>query len=176
MKRFKLINTTVKPPKIHPKTGQDLRIMVEKVGHDLEVILDNNVPIRVERHRPRIVDHVNEGMYRLQRGGFMRIEVVEDVTAMLKPHVIDGSRDSILKPDENIKYAEPTHPAAEDRKARVAQMGEEAKESLGKNEGAVNPDGEPNFVVTAAKDMKVTRKTKILRDEPSSEAPLEQPV
>lgn len=176
MKRFKLINTTVKPPKINPKTGQDLRTMVEKVGHDIEVILDNNAAIRVEKHRPKIVDHVNEGMLRLERGGFIRIEVVDDVTAMLKSHVINGNKDSILKPDENLKYQEPVHPAAEDRKAKVAQMGEEGKEPTDKLEGAVNPDGAPNFVVTASKDAKLSRKNKLPRDEPASEAPLDQPV
>lgn len=172
MKRFKLVNTTVKPPRLHPKTGADLRPAVERVGHDVEVILDNGSPLRVEKHRPRIVDHLNEGMYRMQRGGFIRIEEIEDVTAILKKHTMDH-KDSMLKPDENVKYEELAHQTVENKTAKAVLMGatssEDAKKLDSKSEGAVNPDGEPNFVVTAPRDMKVTKKVKPVREESSSE-------
>jgi hypothetical protein len=173
LKRYKLINTTVKPPKLHPRTGQDLRSTVDKVGHSLEVILDNGASVIIDKYRPRIVDHVNEGMHRLQRTGLLKIEVIEDVTAMLKPHVLDGTKDSILKPDENVKYEAPVHPAAEARAVKIVLMGEKAVEPTGDMEGAINPDGEPSFVVKATKDMKLTRKPRVREDQPASEAPLE---
>jgi hypothetical protein len=176
VQRFKLVNTTVKKPKLHPKTGADLRTAIERVGHDVEVILNSGVPLRIEKHRPRIVDHLNEGMHRMETYGYIRIDPIEDVTQVLKNHVM-VTKDSILKPDENVKYEEIMKPAEDRKEAKISMMGESSSEDVkkmeSKNEGAVNPDGEPNFSVTASKDMKLNRKR---AKDVIEEAPLDQTV
>jgi len=172
MQRFKLVNTTVKKPRLHPKTAADLRTAIERVGHDVEVILNSGTPLRIEKHRPRIVDHVNEGMHRMEHYGYIRIEPIEDVTAVLKHHTM-VTKDTILKPDENVKYEELQSKPFEKREAKVVMMGEssveDVKKAESKYEGAVNPDGEPNFSVTASKDMKVNRKRPQREDTPSGD-------
>jgi len=172
-KRYKIVNTTVKKPRLHPKTGEDLRPTVEKVGHNVAFRSDTNERIEVERHRPRIVSHVNEGMLRLQRGGFIRIEEIDDVTSVLQKHTLDGKKPDLLAPDENARLDDiVAHPSAE-RVARAVKMGEDDyKQKSGKEtEGAINPDGDPNFVVRANKNMKRKQRTAESSSEPEMAPP-----
>lgn len=171
-KRFKITNTTIKKPKLHPKTNEDMRKMVEKVGHNVAFRTDTGERVEVERHRPRIVSSVNEGMLRLQRGGFIRIDPIDDVVDVLQQHTLDTKRD-ILAPDEHVKIEDAVaHPAA-GRVARAVQMGEDKYEQKGGTEtdGAINPDGDPNFVVRANKNMKRKQKTAESSPEPESASP-----
>lgn len=166
MKSYKVINTTVKPPKLNPRTGQDLRPMTDKVGHNVKFITNDGKEVIVERHRPRIVDHINEGMLRLQRGKFIRIEEIDDVTSVLKKHSFQ-SNDKLLEPDEVVKEEIIAHPASEKRQAKAVAMGEDSYAQKGgkETEGAINPDGEPNFLV---KTDQVLKKKKT-RAEPAIE-------
>lgn len=158
-KKYKIINTTVKPPRTNPKTGADLRSAVERVGHNVSFRLESGERIEVERHRPRIVNQVNEGMLRLQRGRYIRIEEIDDVTDILQKHTLENKKADLFKPDEVVKSEdEVAHASAS--KAKAVQMGEDSyqQKSGSEAEGAINPDGDPNFVVRAEKNAKRSRK------------------
>lgn len=175
-KRYKIVNTTIKAPRPHPKTGVDQRSQVEKVGHNVSFRLDNNDRVEVERHRPRIVAHVNEGMLRLRKGGYIRIDPIDDVTEILQKHTLGNKKADLFEPDEGVKsslddIAEVSHPAAERRVAKAVQMGEDSHEQKsGKEvEGAINPDGDPNFVVKADKNMK--RQKRFTKEDSEADVP-----
>lgn len=164
-KKFKVINTTIKKPITHPKTGADLRSAVQRVGHNVSFRLDTGERVEVERHRPRIVSHINEGMLSLQRRGYLRIEAIDDVTDILQKHTFDSKKPDLFKPDDNVKSEGETEavkaPAQEEAfKAKAVQMGEDdyKQRSGAEMEGAINPDGDPNFVVKADKNTKRSKK------------------
>lgn len=165
-KKYKVINTTIKKPIINPKTGADMRPTINRVGHNVSFRLDTGERVEVERHRPRIVPHVNEGMLRLQRGGYIRIESIDDVTDILQKHTLDSKKPDLFKPDDHVKSegrnetveSEVAHSSAS--KVKAVQMGEDtyAQRSGAEMEGAINPDGDPNFVVKADKNAKRSKK------------------
>lgn len=159
MASYKVINTTVKPVKAHPRTGQDLRNATERVGHNVKFITDSGKEVIVERHRPRIVDSINEGLLRLQRGGFVRIEQIEDVTEILKKHSFK-SNEALLSPDPAVQELISAHPASTKRTAKAVAMGEDthSQKSGSEMEGAVNPDGDPNFLVKTSDILKKKNK------------------
>jgi len=168
--KYKITNTTVKAPKLHPKTGADLRSAVERVGHGITIRPNNNEHIIIQTNRSRIFDHVNEGMLRLQRGKFIRIEEIEDVSEVLKNHTLgnkDDARAAVRGSSEDV------HAAVENRIARASEMGNDSHEQRGgkETEEAINPDGEPNFVVRADKSFK--RKQKVEKPQLSEEVTAE---
>jgi len=167
--KYKITNTTIKAPRINPRTGLDMRSAGERIGHGVSYITDDGKKVIVQVNRPSIVDHLNEGMIRLKRGKFVEIEEIDDVSSVLKKHTLNAQRD-ILTPSEHVKVEDVSHPAA-DRAARVVEMGlDDHSQKSGKEiEGAINPDGEPNFFVKADKNMK--RKTKASDVKEEGETP-----
>jgi hypothetical protein len=169
MSKYKVINTTIKPPK-PGKNGQDLRNWTEKLGHGVQFRNPQGEIVRVDTNRPRITDYLNEGMLRLQRGGFIRIEGIGDVTEVLKKHTL-GKGDnlsSLLDPEEGVANSN-AHNSASDRPRAVAvEMGKD--NTVARGEGhMVNPDGEPNFVVRANKNLK--RKQRFETEVPAPQQP-----
>jgi hypothetical protein len=154
MSKYKVINTTVKPPRLN-KSGVDTRTWTEKLGHGVQFRNTTGDIIKVDTNRPRITDFLNEGMLRLQRGGFIRIEEIGDVTEVLKKHTLnkDGKLSSILDPDEHASNSIAHNSAAERVRATAVEMGKDNTVARGEN-SMVNPDGEPNFVVRADKNLK----------------------
>lgn len=163
--KYKITNTTVKEPKLHPRTNKDLRTATERVGHSVELRTDSGEQIIVTTTRPKVIDKLNEGIMRLQRGRFIRIEEIGDITAELKKHTVKGD---IFAPDKNVTAREVQHPAA-DKNVTASEMGSEKQErkSGTEYEGAINPDGDPNFLVRADKNLK--RKSGKKEEEVSSE-------
>jgi hypothetical protein len=167
MSKYKIINTTVKPPKLN-KAGVDVRPWTEKLGHGVQFRNMNNEIVKVDTNRPRITDYLNEGMLRLQRGGFIRIEEIGDVTEVLKKHTLskEGKLSSILDPDEHATNSIAHNSASERVRATAVEMGNDDTVARGEN-SMVNPDGEPNFVVRADKNLK--RKQRFEQEAPASE-------
>lgn len=166
MSKYKVINTTVKPPKLN-KSGVDVRSWTEKLGHGVQFRNTTGDIIKVDTNRPRITDYLNEGMLRLQRGGFIRIEEIGDVTEVLKKHTLnkDGKLSSILDPDEHAANSIAHNSAAERVRATAVEMGNDNTVARGEN-SMVNPDGEPNFVVRADKNLK--RKQRFEQEAPAT--------
>lgn len=154
MSKYKVINTTVKPPKL-TREGKDPRNWTEKLGHGVQFRNPQGDIVKVDTNRPRITDYLNEGMLRLQRGGFIRIEEIGDVTEVLKKHTL-GKGDklsSLLEPDEAVTNSIAHNSSAERPRASAVEMGKDNTVARGENH-MVNPDGDPNFVVRADKNLK----------------------
>ena len=171
-KKYKIINTTVKPPR-PDKNGKDARSNTERVGYAVSFRDKASNPIVITKDNPRIVDDLNEGLLRLARSGDIRIEEIDDVVTALKKHVYTGkavseadklgskakrqvsTSQSLFAPDENVEDGSGVH-VSHARKAKAIEMGKDghAQESGTEHEGAVNPDGDPNFLVTVNKDLK----------------------
>jgi len=197
-RKYKIINTTIKPLRRDPKTGADLRSSTEKVGHPVSFRNEKDQVVLVHQSQPRIVDELSEGILRLQRGGFIHIEEIDDVITALRQHAVPPKAQAVAaapaadkakpKPSAPVAPApkappeaapeaqfftpdlfapDPvaaqelsaddggTHPSAA-RQAKAVEMGRDTYEQEGGREydGATNPDGDPNFLVTASKKMK----------------------
>lgn len=168
-KKYKITNTTIKPPRPHPRTGKDMRPAVERVGHGVSIRLGENDQIIVQPQRARLFDTLTEGMLRLRDGGFINIEEIGDVSDVLKNHVA-GTKKDVFAPDAAASAAilDSTHPST-DRLARSVAMGEDRHvQASGKEmDGAINPDGDPNFLVKADKNIK--RKPRASAEEPAAD-------
>lgn len=133
--KYKVTNTTVKPARL--VDGKDLRPAVERKGHAVSFRDEKNTPIMLQAGQSTIVSNLDSGLLGLQRGGFVKIEKIEDITTALQEHA--------YKPTNHQHNANV-------RKAKTAQMGVENYKQNGgsEHEGAVNPDGDPNFLVKAS--------------------------
>ena len=164
--KYKITNTTIKQPRLHVKTGQDVRSCVERVGHGITIRTNDNAHHIVQVNRSKIFDHLTEGMLRLHRGNFIAIEEITDVSEVLRNHTLEPRR---AAPGQEVI----THVSAENRMAKASEMGTDSHEQRGGKETdeAVNPDGDPNFVVRADKSFKRKQKADkpLLSDEVSAE-------
>lgn len=171
MKKYKLINTTIKKAKIHPKTGKDLRTAVEKIGHPVKIRKENGQEIYVDRHRPRIVDEITEGMLSMHRGKYIRIEEIADEGDIWKKHVL-GKNEDIFEPDELAKNAPKEQPKPKTEKlGKVAEMGTPTSPHATAESEGVNPDGDPNFLVKAGKTIQKHEKRQTARKEAKQSKP-----
>lgn len=155
-KKFKIVNTTVKAVRKDPVTGNDVRSASERVGHPVSFLSDKGEIVMVTQSQPRIIDALNEGVLHLSRGGYIRIEEIDDVVTVLKNHVDTSSRSTdLFAPDQAAQVAAPAA-KTEDRSAKAKEMGlDNYAQASGKElDGAVNPDGDPNFLVTAPRQPK----------------------
>jgi len=154
--KYKITNTTIKLPRLNPRTGKDMRTAVERVGHGVSIRAGANEQIIIQPHRARLFDNVSEGMLRLRDGKFISIEEIGDVSDVLKSHVA-GTKADIFAPDKAAQATilDDVHKSV-GRQAKVAPIGEDthSQDSGKETEGAVNPDGEPNFFVKADKNLK----------------------
>lgn len=162
--KFKITNTTVKPPKLDPKTGKDMRTAIEKVGHSVQFRVGPDQTtarvVRLIQGMSTLVDNLDPGLLNLQRGGFIRIEPIKDIAAALREHS--------LQQKETKATAKKSAEAKRDdnRKARAVEMGKDtyAQKGGAELEDAVNPDGDPNFLATAT-SSKGGRKRKAGRNK-----------
>ena len=153
-KKYKVTNTTIRAPRLNPRTGKDMRTAIERVGHGVSIRLAQNEQIIIQPQRARLFDTITEGMLRLRDGKFISIEEIGDVGDVLRNHAA-GSNKDVFAPDSLAQVElDITHPAG--RKARATAIGEDTYEQQrGKEvDGAVNPDGDPNFFVKADKNIK----------------------
>jgi hypothetical protein len=141
--KFKITNTTVKPQKV--VNGQDVRSATERRGHAVSFRDERNNPVMLQAGQSTIISNVDGGLLGLQRGGFVKIEPLKDITSALEEHA--------YKPTTHVHNQKV-------RKAKAAQMGLESKDLKGgsEHEGAVNPDGDPNFLVKAPKKSQTRQK------------------
>lgn len=139
--KFKITNSTIKPPRM--VGGKDVRSAVEKVGHPVQFRDAQDRIIMIMPNKFRIVSEVSEGMMGLQRGGFVQIEEVKDMATALKDY-------SYSQRQERMKAAAEAKESSA-KAAHAVEMGKDSHQSKSGSEhdGAVNPDGDPNFLVKA---------------------------
>jgi hypothetical protein len=147
MEKYRITNTTVKPPRVGP-SGKDTRTTIERVGHFVQWRDEQDRMISFPVGSPKFVNKVDGGLMGLARGGYIKIEKIGDVTEVLEEHAYP------VRP----KAA----PAKTAKRASAVQMGLDTHESKGgaEYEGAVNPDGDPNFLVTAGAAGKRKRRAR----------------
>jgi hypothetical protein len=155
-KHYKITNTTVKPARLDPTTGADLRKISERVGHAVSYLDDSGRSVAIQAgDTPRFLSKRNPGVDRLEAAGYIAVEEVDDITTALRNHVMSSPavRGAVAKADTEAT-ADITAPV----KARAVEMGESsaeaAKVAATEYEGATNPDGDPNFVVKAKSSKK----------------------
>lgn len=179
-KRYKVVNTTVKKPKM--KDGKDVRKMIEKVGHSVQFRDENNKLVVLPPGRGTIVNKVDGGLLGLKRAGMVSIDEIENMATALREHTLDKQGEKTERKQAAKKRA------TESRKAKSVEMGrddhgEGADQSANEGyEGAKNPDGAGNHRVVAPnkKKKKKTRRQRkdfeegdLLEETPQSEASAE---
>ena len=149
--KYKITNITVKPKRIDPVTGLDTRTVGERVGHFVQFKDKTGRMILVNQSHPKIVDEIDGGIIALQRKGLIKIDQIQDVITELKQHTSDTS-------EKQDREAVAATQRALAKKATAIEMGldnhGEGKVGGNEYEGATNPDGNPNFLVTAPRGGK----------------------
>jgi len=160
--RYMVFNTTRKPPKICPKTGVDLRSNEERVGFNISFRDEMDTSQVVAPGQPaRFTSRIDQGLINLKKAGAIDIKKMNDITDAMDAHVAAPARAPRPKATANPNDAPATGQTnlfdAPDRSARTTETGKEDHTARGgrEHESAVNPDGEPNFLV---KTKEVTRK------------------
>lgn len=156
--------------------GRDLRNAVERVGHSVSFKGDRNQDIVLQATRSVILKDVDEGLFGLQRGNYIRIEPIKDIAEALKEHTSNRGD------DRASRSRAASDRRGDNRKASATEMGNSPKayDENDEYEGAINPDGKPNFIATAGKkkaskkkasgSKKVTKK-RASRKKASASAP-----
>ena len=155
-KKYKVVNITVKPLR-KDKHGKDKRSVRERRGYPVQFTNEQDMPIILAPGRQTIVNELTPALLNLQRGGHVNITTIEDIATALKDHTlaeqkIDKKEAEIIKKSNEEK---PVKASAVEMGAPVKEI--EGDEEAGKESGASNPDGKPNFL---AQTHKVSRKAR----------------
>ena len=141
---YQVVNTTVKPVRKDAK-GRDMRSTLEKVGHAVQ-FYDGIGPeareIVLHASKQCFIHNLIMPLLKLQKAGLVKITKVEDMTEVLKAHT--------YQPDAPAAPVAPVPPKSETPAPTL--MGAPIKPSKAggtEYEGAVNPTGNPNFLVKA---------------------------
>lgn len=105
----------------------------------------------------KIVNEPNEDIISLVSTGYLECVPLKDITDALESHTSKSGNSRRKKTDQEadttaeLNFA--TAQGQKSRQARATMMGEtQNTKGVTELEGAVNPDGTPNFTVTATKD------------------------
>lgn len=154
---YRVTNTTVKPPR-RDKDGKDLRTTTEKVGHYVTFKKSDKEHTTLPQGRSTLVSNIDEGLMNLARGQLVSIQKIDDISTALKEHTLDNQKQ---REASNQALREEHRPK---RVAKSVQMGEDKHGTDVKEDseykGAVNPDGNPNFVAVASPKRKRGRPRK----------------
>lgn len=161
--KYEITNTTIKAPRIDPKTKKDARSVLERVGHAVSLRENESTrPIPLYQNRRTIVPTVTEAMLRLKNGGMISIKPIEDITTALKDHTIGGDSRRLGQEVRNEIMNSGHSEDVAIKKASVVEMGKDTysdSKSMD-NSDAVNPSGEPNFVVKASNSKRMRKNQK----------------
>lgn len=153
--RYQIQNTTKKPK---PPTGPDTRSLIERNGCFVQYrdTRGNNVMLGVGG--VKIVNDLTEDHIALIDQGHMSAVEIKDIAQALKKHAGPAPKrgvDAKLGTDIEDQRSGKKHA----RVGKAALMGETQNatgiselEQVPEYEGAVNPDGTPNFTFTAKKN------------------------
>jgi hypothetical protein len=171
-KRYLIHNATIKTPRVDPKTGLDHRSLLEVNGHAVEFrTKDRDQPhLLMPNQNPVILSELNEGIINLVRGGYLRLEEVDDIVSALKVHSLGNNQTSkgaaaaaaaAQTGGQSALFNEATAAAGASKYetpkyTRAVEMGRDdyGQKSGSELEGAINPDGNPNFLVRAKTNPK----------------------
>lgn len=147
--KYLIYNTTRKPPRI--VNGKDQRSMSEKVGHGVTFRDKRGAPcIIVAGGQPRMVDELTPGLIALATGpdSCIKIKKIDDVMEALQDHALPQPV-ATAKPKAFAEGVPPVGPTSSAGKAVEMGADTHAQRGGSEHEGAVNPSGDPNFLVRA---------------------------
>jgi hypothetical protein len=135
IERFKVTNTTVKPPRI--VNGKDERQPSERVGHFIQFEDEKKRSILLGPGQFAVIgDNVlDEWFIKNEQEGELKITPIKDMGSALEEFRLHAAN-----------KAAPVKAKVEPSNIRVAEMGDSGSTTLGEG---VTPGGEPNFVVKA---------------------------
>lgn len=165
MEKVKVINTTVKKPRI--LNGKDMRSAAERKGFGVTFSLKDGSRPRLNPGRSLIIEPTDPGLLKLEGAGYVRIErgdIGDQLGALsLNPSKVPAAK--VVKKEvapveggmvenkvvEEAPVVEETEEKSEPRLAHVVEMGKDEHKGRDflNDEDAVDPDGQPNFVVQA---------------------------
>jgi hypothetical protein len=154
--QYKITNSTVKPVRIG-SDGKDQRTLTDKVGHSVKIISERTKRETVlYQGKSTILDELDPGIMNMQRGGFIKIEPIKDISAALQEYKYQNDDSRSMR-----KKAAATS-RDDNRKAKAVEMGQDvyAQKGGAEHEGAINPDGDPNFLAKAADVKKKKKRTR----------------
>lgn len=146
--KYQVRNITRKPK---PVQGPDTRTLIEKRGHYVSYRNTQDKVIMLRPDEVKIINEPTEDILTLVAQGYLSCAPMKDITDALHSHKGPARK---KKNDHEAEVAADIEAAAiqgqRARQARATMMGETRKEKgVTELEGAVNPDGENNFTVTA---------------------------
>jgi hypothetical protein len=149
--KYLVYNVTRKPPRLCEKTGRDLRTLSEKVGHGVSFRDSKGTSyIIVAGGQPRMIDELTPGIIALATGTApsIRVKKIDDVMEALQDHTLASQ--AAPKP-RAFPSGAPELGVAALSKGLATEMGKDTHEQRGgsEHEGAINPSGDPNFLVRA---------------------------
>lgn len=160
--KFQIRNITKLPRPLH---GPDTRTVIQKKGHYVSYRNAQDKVIMLRPDEVKIINEPNDDIITLVSQGYLSLQPLKDITDALQSHSSPG-RKRQAKSSVDSEIAVATAQGQRAREARASLMGEAQNEtgvteleSQAKKmptkpelEGAVNPDGTPNFTVTATKN------------------------
>jgi len=151
--KFKITNTTVKPARI--VDGKDQRKVSERVGHSVQFTDHRDQVVMLGPNKFALTETIDAGLMALERGGMIRIDPIDDITVALREYRQQGVDGKQAIKTEAAK--------SEPRRANSVEMGLDKHTSKGgiEHEGAVNPNGDPNFVVKAGASGRAKRQQRV---------------
>lgn len=165
-KKYLIYNVTRQEPRYDNKSGKDMRTTRQRVGHAV-AFRDryDHAHLVVAGGRPVLVDEVTPGMMALATPDpvtgevHLRIREIDDVMEALKEHTLPAraarpkAEASALGTAQGSVVQEATPPSRRPSLEgnTAVEMGKDQHAQRGgtEHEGAVNPSGDPNFLVRA---------------------------
>lgn len=137
MEKYKVTNTTIKPL-VTDEKGRDVRKPSERRGHSVSFSDKAGKTILLQAGRFAVVEELDHALMKFEEDGLVKIEPIKDMGSVLEAFRAQGKQTATIEKTEAPRV-------------RMTEMGDAPIYAKGGNEyeGAINPDGEPNFVVRA---------------------------
>ena len=157
--KYKVTNITVKPVR-KDASGKDTRKAIERIGHPIQTRDERDRLVLIMPGRFKIVNELTQGLITLESWGDAKIEPISDITQALKDHRFQKEQIN----EERARVAAAS--LKTESQAKAIEMGKDSHEqrSGSEVEGAVNPDGDPNFLVKTNKVKEAHDLAKQTRD------------
>lgn len=148
--KYRIQNITRKPK---PAQGPDTRTMIQKKGHYVSYRNAQDKVIMLRPDEIKIINEPTDDIVSLVSQGYLACVPLKDITDALEEHKGGGRRKKSTPEAEVAAELAVATAQGQRRQARASMMGEvQNVRGVTELEGAVNPDGNPNFSVTATRD------------------------
>lgn len=149
--QYQIQNITRRPK---PVNGPDTRTMTAKRGHYVSYRNHQDKVVMLRPDEVKIINEPGEDIYNLVSQGYLACWPLKDIADALSQHTAPSRRKKPAADTEtDAQLADAAQRGRTARQGRASMMGEtQDVRGVTELEGAVNPDGNPNFTVTATKN------------------------